>query len=278
MKRLLLFALVLLVGYVVIPPIWRSWRGSSLEKQGLAAFQDERWAEAARLFEKAAQYSDDSPQPWYNLGLARVKMGDLRGASSALKKAVSIDFNQPDTLLLLAYTQLGLGEYAGAEDLAEATLRFKPNSAGAYYVLGCVYAQTKRITNAIDAYRQSILEEPGNASARYNVGYCYANLNRNEEARVELEESVHLAPSDISAHLLLGRVYANLGNIPAADEQQRTLRKLDRRAAVELLEYIEKKVNGPGAKSVDASGATNSPLSSGPRPGDSGGHKTGTAP
>ena len=251
MKKALILLLILGIGYVIVLPLWRNWRFNSLERDGIDAFRERRWSDAARLLENAAQYAGDTEQGWYNLGLARSRMGDLKGAEVALKKAISIDFNEPNAIMALADVQLRLGDYAGAEDLAQANIRFSPDNADAYYVLGCVYAQTKRVTNAVEAYQQSIHYRPENAAARYDLGWCYATLGKYEDARKELEESVRLAPGDTVSHLLLGRVLVNLGDRSGADQQQRVLRSLDRRAAIDLLELIKQAASRSVTKSTN---------------------------
>jgi tetratricopeptide (TPR) repeat protein len=239
-KKALILLLILGVGYVIVLPLWRNWRFNSLQRDGIEAYRDSRWSDAARLFENAAQYAGDTEQAWVNLGLARSRMGDLEGAEVAFKKAISINFNDPRAILALANLQLRLGDYAGAEDLARASIGLRPDNADTYYILGCVYAQTKRLTNAVEAYQQSIHYQPENGPARYDLGWCYANLGKYEDARKELDESVRLTPSDPASHLLLGRVLVTLGDMPGADQQQRLLRDLDKRAATDLLELIKR--------------------------------------
>ncbi len=276
MKRLLVITLVLLVGYFVALPLWRSWRANALEGQGIEATREERWPEAVRLFEKAVDYQDDSSQLWYNLGLARLRVNDLEGAAAAFKKELSINFNEPEGLAFLGQTQLQLGDYAGAEDSAEGVLRLHPNNGVAFFVLGEVYFQTKRMTNAIDAYQQVLrYDEKDAAGARYNLGRCYAAIGRYSEARNELQEAIRLKPSMMESRLLLGRVLTALGDFSGADEQQRALRAMDRRAAVELLEYIQRAANVSGVKT---SNTFNTTFSSQPNLQDSSEKKAATVP
>jgi tetratricopeptide (TPR) repeat protein len=275
-KRVLVFVLLLLVGYAVVLPLWRSWRASSLEQKGIEAAREERWPEAARLFEKATAYADDFAGAWYNLGLARLRMNNLEGAAAAFKKELSINFNEPNGLVALGQTQLQLGDYAGAEDSANGVLRLHPTSGLAYYVLGEVYFQTKRMTNAIDAYQQVLrYDEQNAAGAHYNLGRCYAAIGQYPDARKELQEAVRLKPSVLESRLLLGRVLARLGDFAGADEQQRALRAIDRRAAVELLEYIQRTASVSSAKE---SSASNAAFSSSLNLGDSSDHKAGIEP
>lgn len=275
-KRVLLLILLLLVGYVVALPPWRSWRASSLARKGIEAAREERWPEAARSFEKATTYADDFAGAWYNLGLARLRMHNLEGAAAAFKKELSINFNEPNGLVALGQTQLLLGDYAGAEDSANGVLRFHPTSGVAYYVLGEAYFQTKRMTNAIDAYQQVLQYDQQNAAgAHYNLGRCYAAIDQYADARKELQEAVRLKPSVLESRLLLGKILVRLGDFDGADEQQRALRPIDRRAAAELLEYIQRSASVTSAK---GSSASNAPFSSSLNLGDSSDRKAGIGP
>ena len=105
----------------------------------------------------------------------------------------------------------------------------------------------------LEAYRQYLLYEPNEPGAHYNLGACYAAVGQYADARQELGECARLRPSDVGTRLLLGKVLAKLGDIDGANEQQRVLRRLDRRASVELLEFVQRLASTSSSQSTGTS-------------------------
>lgn len=59
-------------------------------QDGCAAMEAERWSEAAHLFRRVIAMADVVPQPWGNLGLCLLMMGQYDEAEVALRRALEM--------------------------------------------------------------------------------------------------------------------------------------------------------------------------------------------
>jgi curved DNA-binding protein CbpA len=109
--------------------------------QGIAAFKDQQFAEAAGNFQLAATRNPKDARAHHYLGLASAKSGDLRAAVRALESAMSLE---PANVRLLrdagaVFRQAGL--LVKAEKAYSEAIRWDPSAADLRRALEDVRAQ-----------------------------------------------------------------------------------------------------------------------------------------
>jgi tetratricopeptide (TPR) repeat protein len=199
---------------------------------GLAYHGLEQYSEAVAAFQQAVRLAPNEAPYLSNLGRTYVEMGRKEEAiqvRQALQKldpggAKKLDemialFPQDDDLLL------DTGEVFTLEDLKDAPLARRlfrrvivlnkdPESvARAYRLIGDTYKEQQKNEKAAGAYQQAV--------AFY-------------------QKAIRLKPNSADAHFGLGSTYAKMGRKQEALQVHRTLQRMDRKQAQELLAEINK--------------------------------------
>jgi Tfp pilus assembly protein PilF len=161
----------------------------ALIMRGVDLLKQNRNQDALNLFEQASVQSPSLPTAWHYLGVAYDRMGQLRQAMAAWKKALELQPDYPKT-----HTSIGL-----------------------------MYARAGNFEVASKEFRDTVSSDPDDAEAHYNLGLALAKLGHLDEAGSELSEAVALNPSYIDARVQLALVLADKGLLPAAANVYREL-------------------------------------------------------
>ncbi|HEV2064956.1 MAG TPA: DnaJ domain-containing protein [Thermoanaerobaculia bacterium] len=96
--------------------------------QGIAAFQQQQWAEAAGNFNLAVHRNAKDSKALHYLGLASAKSGDMREAVRALETAISIDPKNVRIYKDAASVMKQAGMLVKAEKALQEALRWDPSA------------------------------------------------------------------------------------------------------------------------------------------------------
>jgi curved DNA-binding protein CbpA len=97
--------------------------------QGIAAFQQQQWAEAAGNFNLAVRRNAKDSKALHYLGLASAKSGDMRAAVKALEAAISLDPQNVRIYKDAASIMRQAGMLVKAEKALQEALRWDPSAA-----------------------------------------------------------------------------------------------------------------------------------------------------
>jgi Flp pilus assembly protein TadD len=125
-------------------------------------------------------------------GKKLVKIGDIRGAEAALRKAVQLD----------------------------------PNSVEAHNGLGLLLGVQGKIEESIVEFRQVLRLDPNDVQAHNNLGGALLLQGKIEESIVEFRPILRLDPNDVQAHNNLGLVLLSQGKLEAAIAELKQARDL----------------------------------------------------
>jgi Flp pilus assembly protein TadD len=108
-------------------------------RRAITLMQAEQWHAAARLLETITKQRPDLSGPWLNLGISRMKTGELAAAETAIRQAVNAN-----TANVEAYIRLGVlyryqGRYDDARRAWEAALDIAPDNPDIHWNLGILY-------------------------------------------------------------------------------------------------------------------------------------------
>jgi tetratricopeptide (TPR) repeat protein len=164
------------------------------------AFDAQRYAEAAELFETARQ-RDPACNISFYLGLARYRLHQVDAALIAFQEAANCD----------------------------------PKLTLAYIALGEAYAERGNDAEALAAYDRALRLEPENPSGLRGAAALFLRAKLNAKAAAALEIVVRKEPADAQAHADLGAAYFATGNLEGAEKEFQQALRLNPKSAATLL-------------------------------------------
>ena len=173
---------------------------------GRAAFR-----QGLSILDRALEERPEAGEAQLVLGVARLQMGDARGALAPLRRAVELEEN-PERLNALAQaTERSGGALAEAERLYRRALALQPAAADVRTNLGRVLEAQGRVAEAVGEYRKAIAEEPWLAEAHTLLGGALAKAGEADRAIAALREAITLDPSQADALTNLAVLLAQRG-------------------------------------------------------------------
>ena len=131
-----------------------------------------RFAEAADIFEQAIEKAPTQALLWINLGAARERLGDFPKAEKAYQSAISLEPDTQEAYRLLSAL------YAGQKMELEAVRAYcagyivSPRETTTPYLLGKAYYVLGRLEEAAEVYRQWREAEPDNPVPAHLFAAC----------------------------------------------------------------------------------------------------------
>ena len=164
------------------------------------------------------------------LAFVETNLNDINNSVILLKKSISINKNQSETLRNLAlnliqksefedaqhYTNIGLELYpednlfyfingiifSSLDNTKEAiksykdSLKINPNFTKAYLNLGFILNKSKDYLGAVEIYEKLLELEPNSHDANYNLAISYDNLGESDKAKLHYEEALKINPQN----------------------------------------------------------------------------------
>lgn len=185
MKPAVFFALLLFCYPSTFSLFQEDWnkRGESLLREG-------KFEEALEVFKKACEREPDSLPAMLGLGRAKLELGMVEGAISALEGAYKLDRNNKDVLFAL-----GLALFTHAENLR---LDAEGGVGGASRFVRVAYEDAK------DKFMKVTRIDPLYFRGHQYLGLCYERLNEEEEAEQTYRKALLHNPNDPVSNMLLG--------------------------------------------------------------------------
>lgn len=145
----------------------------------------EKWKTLQAAQSLAPQFSEDRP----------VVHADHLGASTFIEKG---------------WSRLSLGDYAAAESALKKAIELSPNDPQSEALLGWALMLQEKYDDALLWFQKVLMRQPQNALARINVGYICLKKNIFGEAIEHLSRAIRLdndKKATLYAHFYLGLVY-----------------------------------------------------------------------
>jgi tetratricopeptide (TPR) repeat protein len=126
------------------------------------------------------------------------------------KPVIHADHIGASTFIEKGWSRLSLGDYAGAETALRKAIELSPNDPQSEALLGWALMLQEKYDEALTWFQKVLVREPQNSLARINVGYiCYKKKIWNE-AIEHLSRAIRLdndKKATLYAHFYLGLVY-----------------------------------------------------------------------
>jgi len=152
--------------------------------EGLKKYEEKKWKEAVKLFNKSIQADPSYSDPYFRLGSFYQRTEDCFKAIENFEKVLEIN------------TKAG-------NDL--------------YYSLGFCYYNTRNYDKAIEAFKKAIQIKPdASYSVYFTLGVSYYVQKNYEEAVKSLNKSIQMKPTYVNSHYYYGKSLEKLGKYSEA--------------------------------------------------------------
>ena len=150
--------------------------GLSSAKSGMEAFKEGRYEKAVEHFTYATSRISNSPELYYNLGVAHMELGNFAQAQAAFAEALKLNPEYSDALACTGQIQLQQDTLLPASEALEKALACAPTAnvkARVLTAMGLVEARRKRYDLSRLYYLRAIKENRKHEPAYYNLATLY---------------------------------------------------------------------------------------------------------
>lgn len=160
----------------------------------------QKFAESAKSYQKALKLQPNTPDLWFNLGIAQTQIQQLDEAVASYQKAIQI---KPD--FFEAYGNLGTvlqaqGKLIAAIESYQKGLKINPQDARAYFNLGTALRDNGALSDAVDSYQKAIALFPNYTDAHNNLGETLRDMGDMDAAVKSYQAALSLNPSHAQAN------------------------------------------------------------------------------
>ena len=140
----------------------------------------------------------------------------MEEAIAAVKKALSIDAEQPEARLSLAAVYKSTGQQTQAVEEVRHVLKEQPDNDDAHRLLGELLASAGRPADALEELRKAADRRPNYWRNQQSLGLFYYRNNRVRDAIEVFRRLVQLKPDDAMPLQQLGTMYMAQGDLALA--------------------------------------------------------------
>ena len=179
----------------------------------------EKWKALQAGQSLAPQFSGDAPvvhadhigaSTFIEKGWSRLSLGDYEAAEQALKKAIELSPNDPQSEALLGWAQMLQAKYDDALLWFQKVLTREPQNSLARINVGYICLKKKIFGEAIEHLSRAIrLDNDKKATlyAHFYLGLVYLERDMFEDAQTFFQKTIALGPNLIEAYYELGKAF-----------------------------------------------------------------------
>jgi protein O-mannosyl-transferase len=186
-----------------------AWQGHN--RVGLLFFNQEKFAEAAHHFERAAQLKPELADNYNYVGLAYCRLQRFEEGIAQYRKGLQLKEERPSTAQSASTATIRVN-LANALALTGNSFSDLARAASDQGDVATAQADAKeansRFTEAIEQYEKALAIQPGNPAIHRNLGILLSRLGRIEEAIPHLRKVLQLVPNEPSAREILEAIEA----------------------------------------------------------------------
>jgi tetratricopeptide (TPR) repeat protein len=158
---------------------------------------NEQYAESAKVLDQLIvdQGAKAGWQLYYMRGVAREQSGDWPSAEADMKKALTLNPDEPELLNYLGYSWVDRGEHlTEAKAMIEKAVAAKPDSGAIVDSLGWAYFRMGDYAKAVDELEHAAELEPADPDINNHLGDAYWRAGRKTEAQFQWQRVLTLNP------------------------------------------------------------------------------------
>ncbi len=170
---------------------------ADLVREGIAAYEDGRYDEAAAYFTAEAGARPDRAWTHYILALSQWKSGNADKAADSMRRSIELDATQVKPFVNLSRIENDRGEFDAALTAADEALSIEPENAEASFLRARSLYNSGDKENALAALETSLEQDPENGYAHNLVGLIWIERNEAGQAVAAMEQAAQRIP-DVS--------------------------------------------------------------------------------
>jgi tetratricopeptide (TPR) repeat protein len=186
-----------------------------LNTLGVAYLNQQRPADAQKLFEQALQGDPKFAVARLNLGIALLNQQKAEAARDALLAAAQQLPDDPYAWYNLGLAYKDLGDYSKGVAAFEHVTQILPDEADAYYFVGYLYSQVQKYDEAIAAFQKGLALFPYHASSEFGIARAYQRKGDAAAAREHLAKFQNITTNHLGTPF--GAGYGDQGRLSLAE-------------------------------------------------------------
>lgn len=177
-------------------------------EQGIQAFQEKRYEDAAQLFTQAIEAEPDNAIGYVNFGNLLAVLDDTERAERFFQKAITVDETAATAYYGLANLYYNAERYAEALKLYEQAVQHKIAGADVYYMMGKCFERMENPKLALPYLQRAAEIAPEDTQIRLAYAIVLCALEMFEEGKKQLDYLIEQDWNNADAHYNLGVLYA----------------------------------------------------------------------
>ena len=186
-----------------------------LNTLGVAYLNQQRSADAQKLFEQALQADPKFAVARLNLGIALLNQQKAEAARDELLTAAQQLPRDPYAWYNLGLAYKDLADFSHGVEAFEHVTEILPDEADAYYFLGYLYSQLQQYDKAIAAFQKGLALFPYHASSEFGLARAYQRKGDSASAREHLAKFQNITTNHLGAPF--GAGYGDQGRLSLAE-------------------------------------------------------------
>jgi tetratricopeptide (TPR) repeat protein len=186
-----------------------------LNTLGVAYLNQQRSADAQKLFEQALQADPKFAVARLNLGIALLNQQKAEAARDELLTAAQQLPRDPYAWYSLGLAYKDLADFSHGVEAFEHVTEILPDEADAYYFLGYLYSQLQQYDKAIAAFQKGLALFPYHASSEFGLARAYQRKGDSASAREHLAKFQNITTNHLGAPF--GAGYGDQGRLSLAE-------------------------------------------------------------
>src|ERR1700680_4641079 len=186
-----------------------------LNTLGVAYLNQQRSADAQKLFEQALQADPKFAVARLNLGIALLNQQKTEAARDELLPAAQQLPHDPYAWYNLGLAYKDLADFSHGVAAFEHVTEILPDEADAYYFVGYLYSQLQQYDKAIAAFQKGLALFPYHASSEFGIARAYQRKGDSASAREHLAKFQNITTNHLGAPF--GAGYGDQGRLSLAE-------------------------------------------------------------
>lgn len=177
-------------------------------EQGILAFQEKRYEDAAQLFTQAIEVEPENAIGYVNFGNLLAVLDDTERAERFFQKAITVDETMATAYYGLANLYYNVERYAEAVKLYEKAVQHNIQGADVYYMMGKCFEKLENPKLALPYLQRATELAPEDMQIRLAYAIVLCALEMFDEGKKELDFMIEQDWNNADAHYNLGVLYA----------------------------------------------------------------------
>ena len=149
--------------------------------------------DASRIaYTEASQYMPDAWKPYFRIGQAWQRQGNLQEANKFFRLALKFNPDSSPALTMLGNNLKRMGDAVESEKILRAAIRSWPMNKYAYDSLAHVLATQDKRPEAVKMLKHAISIDPNYGVGHANLAMIYSSLNENKKGLEHLNRAIQL--------------------------------------------------------------------------------------